>query len=591
MQTMELSTLGGLELSAVDAGAVDAGDPPDGGANDSGARDAAHEADAGKHDAHVEPDAHALDAAHEDAHHADAAREDAHARDGGRDAKSEDARAVDARGSDVEVHDAGPISPDFVADGERRLTEWITFSRASGIGEFDSPVYYETDLDSLWMGYRYAPVDDRPRYAAILSSLWADISASTVVAHGTLVGPYSRTLDFFRDHGDLEVALYLEGLRFGPPITFAGTLPDLDTVFALVNQAPGGFHPDHPTLCLSQGVREVRSTFDDGPSDAGNAGRQRYLYVTGDYALGSTSADYIPTPNNQDEAIVAEFPTFDMPVLTVLPDYFDAPGQPVIDGGTPLHLPLNPASAQLGGALLVLLRIDAHDPYYLGADGGRLHPKNLSTNIVFPAGADEVWLNGRDVDAAAPLAFGTTPTLVVRQGAGAVAVRVLESSGVECLATAPEGGLTGGAIRDRDSGPSAGYSLAQSFPDASFQNVGRVALYHLGTADMPSDTDGLAPCFARVALLVLAGSCDGPTCGSDLAAAVDYAEVHDTWDPVTGGWDVSASVLPPNGSAVVLHVTRTIEGDEAIPATRTVDDLPLVFDPLEVDDAGILIAP
>ncbi len=638
MQAMELSALGSLatadagtgpgdaghdarpdarkDASHEDAGHEDAGHEDagrqDGGHEDAGHEDAGHadagHADAGHADAaHVDAgfrDAAHDDAAHADAAHADAAHEDAAHRDAGhedaahgdaahKDAEREDAHVDAARVDGHAVHDARvdapPASYDFLADGALRLGDWVTFARQAGISEYDSPTYYETDLDSLWMGYRFAPADQQPIYGSILGTFWADISASTIVANGNIVGPYSRTLDFFRSHGDLEVALFLEGLRLGPAVTFSGSRPDFDTVFALINAAPGGFHPTHETLCLSQGTHEVRSTWAEGAPDAANAGRQRYAYLTPEFALGSTSDNYLGGAGGQDEPVQAQFPSFDMPVITVLPDYLDDPGVIIGGIGGPSHLALNPSAAQLGGAMLVLLRIDAVDPLYTTADGGPIPVVNLSTNIMFPAGADEVYVGGSDVDAAAPMSLGRTPTLVVRQGAGAVAVRVLDTTGLECPASAD---AAAGAILDRDSGASARYTPWQSFPDASIQNVGRLALYHVSTAALPESTASIAHCFARVALLVMGQACQGTTCAAELASAVDTAVVTDTWDPSTAIWAVSALVPDPDGGTTSLHVTRLVVGNPFLtPVTRLVDDASLPFAPLEVNGVPIPIAP
>ena len=115
--------------------------------------------------------------------------------------------------------------------------------------------------------------------------------------------------------------------------------------------------------------------------------------------------------------------------------------------------------------------------------------------------------------------------------------------------------------RRPDSGVSARFSVSEAFPDASIQNVGRLALYHASTAFLPADTVWLDTCFARVASSVVAQECQLPDCAAALAHAVDQAEVTDTWSPTTGTWDVAVVARGPDGGTVGMHVTRGMFGD------------------------------
>jgi hypothetical protein len=157
---------------------------------------------------------------------------------------------------------------------------------------------------------------------------------------------------------------------------------------------------------------------------------------------------------------------------------------------------------------------------------------------------------------------------------------VIATSAVECP--------SGAAITDIDSGPYASYSLSEGY-DASDQNVGRLALYHMSTAATPSFTGPLIPCFARVALLMVGEECQLAGCAASLAETLESAAVTDAWDPATGVWDVTVD-LPPIASAATgprqLHVRRVIGGDAGAGVVSEVNDAAVAFLPLQIGDAA-----
>ena len=165
-------------------------------------------------------------------------------------------------------------------------------------------------------------------------------------------------------------------------------MSEVKTLLGLTGASP--YSVPKASLCWAfLPEREVRSTWLKQPNDLGH---ERYAYFTPDYAIGSTSADYGGLANNQDMLLTAELPSSpDSAVISVLPDYLDAPGTSVKAGDfrKVTHLRLSPAAAQKGGAMLSLLRVPAKDPDYV-IDNHPVPVVNLSTNVIFPAQADEI---------------------------------------------------------------------------------------------------------------------------------------------------------------------------------------------------------
>jgi hypothetical protein len=464
--------------------------------------------------------------------------------------------------------------PSFVARGLARLEEWTAYTRENGIHEFDSPTYTEVDLESLLLAYHAGAGDlARRRAHAALDHVWAHVAASWFAGRDTVAGPASRTYDFLTGGGALSTSLYLEGLRAGPP----SPAPDVSRAILLADHLAGGYRPSGKSLCLSAlPAREVLSRH--GPP---GTGRDRTLYLTPDFAIGSASDDYNPKNlgSDQDQLLRADLASSpETPVISVLPDYLDAPGSSVQAGDFQkvTHLLMAPAAAQKAGAVLALLRVPAKDPAYRDVHGAPLGLVNLSTNVIFPADADEVRVDGALAPRSRDREVGPRPTLVVRIRTGAVAVGVLSASGLECAredGSVEERGAATIRLRPLH-GATAGRGASA-----------RLAVYHATT--LPEDRAELAPCFARVALLMVGERCEGEACAQDLGARVAAASraAVQTWDPRRGDWDVR--VRAPNGAD--LHVRRTVGRRERVVA-REVDGASVVFPPLSVNGTPVVLA-
>lgn len=455
-----------------------------------------------------------------------------------------------------------------------RMAAWTAFTQQNGIFEFDTSTYYNVDVQMLGLGARYA-VDDvtRKPFAAALGYFWADIAANTFFGRGSLAGPHSRSYDLLSARGSLETPMYLAGLRNARPSGGIAETPHL-----LAFTAPTWPVPTASLCAAADATREVRSTWVKKSTDVGH---ERYAYITPDYALGSTSADYGSDSNDQDMLLTAELPSNpSSAIVSVLPDYLDAPGTSEREGDFTkvTHLPLGAAAAQKGGAMLSLLRVPAKNPGYSGNAGEAVALVNLSTNIILPADADELLLDGLPASTTTDTLATALPTVTVRFGTGAVAVSVVAAHGLECpdstgkmVETAPA------EIHLEPYQPATGTSRPPP--------VMRLAIYHATT--LPQDTSS---CFARVALLWVADHCAGTGCAAALSAAAAKAAAAATsiWDSQTQAWSVGVATTTPEGPGPSLLVARTVS---PLSLTRKVDGQDMTFAPLSVNGMGIALGP
>jgi hypothetical protein len=112
----------------------------------------------------------------------------------------------------------------------------------------------------------------------------------------------------------------------------------------------------------------------------------------------------------------------------------------------------------------------------------------------------------------------------------------------------------------------------------------RVAVYH--STHVPADTAKWKPCFARLALLVVADRCDGEGCAAALGKAVSRAAAGAvaSWDPRTQAWSVSVHGATAAGPGPNLLVSR---GPSPRDMSRQVDGKEMVFAPLVVNGAPV----
>jgi hypothetical protein len=464
----------------------------------------------------------------------------------------------------------------FVAAGSGLLSQWGLFTADAGVSEYDSPTYAAVDLRVLESGYLFGPASLRSAFQEALDYVWKHVAASTVASRGSLVPPYSRTYDFFYGQGSLRDDLYLEGLAASP----LGH-PGLLAAFEVANERFSGYRPGPPVLCPAVAPeREVRSTWG---TSAATRGKERYLYVTPDFTLGSTSAPYSSSDliSDQDELVGGSLGASpSVPLLSAFGDYFDSPGGQSVASGDftkVTHLQTSPASAQLRGDLLVSLRVNATDPGYVDSSGNAVPLVNLATDVLLPADADDVIANGQPADLTQGTTLKDAPTVAVRMGAGVLAVSVVDASGLECAAS--------GAPIQEISSPTVELKRLTAATSSS-GGVARLVVYHDKT--LPTDTSTLNGCWARVALLVRGTSCSGSDPSScalafeeQTRAAARAAIV--SYDPNTRMYGVR--VPPAAAGSPDLYVARILAPDSLV--ARTVDGGALPFSPLEIDGTKV----
>jgi hypothetical protein len=460
------------------------------------------------------------------------------------------------------------------ADGE--LATWESTAKTGGVREFDSPTYSEVQLETLLLARQGAilagDTTARARVEGALAYLWSDFAANVFASRGTLAPPYSRTYDFACGQGATSYGLWLSGL-----VDAGSGAADLSMAAWLSTLADGGYRAPGGSLCwAAQPTRTIASEF----QQMAGTERNRYAYVTPDFSLGSATADYPVTGNIDDDLLVAgslvSSPA--TPLLSVVPDWLDAPLAPVQAGDFDkvTHLPLDPAVVQHEGALLLLARVPAADPDYVAGDGGIVALVNLTTNLIVPAQVDAVLVDGVDVDATQSGTASATPIVVAQNETGVMGMAVIAASGLDCADDAGTITETGAAHVDVLPLPVAGADPAL-----------RLAIRHLSAP--PSDAGALAPCFARVALLMVARHCDGSGCGADLSSdlATAVASAQSSFDTATGDWAVT--VQAPDGGPT-LHVARATAVPSTVTAT-TIDGVAPTWAPLSINGTVISLEP
>ncbi|MBV9864847.1 MAG: hypothetical protein JO316_05825 [Abitibacteriaceae bacterium] len=429
-------------------------------------------------------------------------------------------------------------------DGYTQFDQWLAYTRQNGIHEFDSPTYYGVDLNCLGLGYRYAARPEaHAKFRAALDYFWSDIAANFFAPNGSLAGPHSRNYDFLRSSGGLDLYLYVAGLRN----TQNTSKLDFEKTFLLVNlSGDKGYHPDAQVLSLSTlPERTVLQKWETAP------GAVRYNYITPDFAIGSTSANY----GAQDKLLTVELASpKNLPVISVVPDSFDEPygklKTPDRSGhNKPTHLPLSPVAVQAKGTLLALLDLDASKaPDFRGETG------TLATNVLLPLQADAITVDGVAVlpQTITEHTAHLNSVLGLRAGKTGVAIRIFRADG--CARQEPTF-----TLKTDQAGVQA--------------EVTRYVVYHYRGPAQKLKEEHL-----RVGLLMLAAHCDNDNDFQQLLQTVQNAHIEEQDDQTT--WRVTAQIgnLSLAAARDLAHRTllyRRINGQDFQPSNLSVngDDL------------------
>jgi hypothetical protein len=401
--------------------------------------------------------------------------------------------------------------------GYGELDRFQAYTATCGIHEFDSPTYYCTDLNSLYMGARYAK--NPAPFRTILDLFWRDVAENYFPAQGTLSGPHSRDYDFLTSAGGID--LYTWAAKLMPRFAFRSIDPEkVYVVAALQDNDTLSPPPNIPTVDVPRTVRAIW-----GPKP----GQDRINYIDRGFAIGSASADY----GAQDKLISVELSGAGVDI-TVVPDTTDQPyGKLKTKDSSghdkPTHLPLAPVCVQDKGLLLATLAVNPHKAGLLSS---------LATNVLLPANA-RIAVDGIPVASNAPFAQALTTGSVVTVATpdAVAAIRVFHADGA--------GGASAQLILKAD-------RLSLKY------GVIRFAAYaYQGASTTLADTQ------ARVGLLIEARNrmSDGDIAA--VASDLQGAKIDDTAGG--GAWQVSADVagrklaLSRDASTGAI-LSRSVEG-------------------------------
>ena len=308
--------------------------------------------------------------------------------------------------------------PATVAAGKGMLKDWIVFTRANGIGEFDSPTYSQTQISVVYDLYHNVQDPEvKAEAKLILDYYWTDLAANFFPGSGSLCGPYSRGYDFLTHDFNLSQIYYLNGI---PARISTDRVYLNDQVQIWIAAVWNDYTPPDAALALaSEPTRLILQR--SGPSP----GQDRTNEITPDFAIGSASHSY----GAQDRMVSAALAsTKDLPFINVVPDALDAPyGKiKVVDKGghSKIHHLVVPISAvQSEGQVLALLNL---------APGLKDPVSSVATDVIVPLKADALVVDGQPVDWGSGSVPLTDASVVgVREGNGAVAIRIFTAEAAE----------------------------------------------------------------------------------------------------------------------------------------------------------------
>jgi hypothetical protein len=299
------------------------------------------------------------------------------------------------------------------------LDQWIDYTRKNGIGEYNSPTYGETQINSADVAFSNTsnPVA-KARLGEVLDYLWADACASYYPPVQQVAGASSRDYDFIYGTGPLDRYFYIEGLRADLP---SSTLVN-DMSAPFCDAVEGLYRPSARILALAlEPQKSMVSGY--GPDEW----MDRTLYVTPAFSVGTAGAPYGP----QDREIGIRFGSGPkLPIVSVFLDAFDNPDGSVRvldkeNHSKPGHIRLTQAIAQDKGTVLAV--------YDLATNLGKTDYSTLGLDLILPAHTDGLWLDGKKVDDSDTTDHACTEqsVVVVREGKAALAARIFGVGGFE----------------------------------------------------------------------------------------------------------------------------------------------------------------
>jgi len=164
------------------------------------------------------------------------------------------------------------------SEGYARLDRFFSYTRTNGSHEFVSPTYTGVDLDGLVVIEAFCREQrGRTQARALLELFWTDVALNWFPPAQRLAGAHSRTYDFLRGLGYLDVQLTLNGWITAPPPR------DPDALYA----AQAKWHPPAALRAAAQVYpRLVRQSWGE------QAWHSRTHYLLPDITLSSSASSY-----------------------------------------------------------------------------------------------------------------------------------------------------------------------------------------------------------------------------------------------------------------------------------------------------------
>ena len=109
--------------------------------------------------------------------------------------------------------------PELLADGEKRIDDWINHVAAHGISEFNSPCYAAVSIFAFEWIYHYAPASTkslRDKTVEALNFLYADVLQQWHWQAGIQAGTHSRAYPYDVERGESLVAMLVFKQCGGP---------------------------------------------------------------------------------------------------------------------------------------------------------------------------------------------------------------------------------------------------------------------------------------------------------------------------------------------------------------------------------------
>ncbi len=306
--------------------------------------------------------------------------------------------------------DATKLAMDF-------LDRWFESTRRYGIGEYNSPTYMETQINCATLAYDCTTDPAaKEKFKHVLDVLWADACASYDPATQQLGGASSRDYGFMDGTGPVDRYFFLAGLRTIPPVTTL--LNDMSGPFC--DAVETDYRPDDRMLSLGRNVeKEFRCGVPwPGPWD------DRTYFSTAAFSLGSSATSY----DAQDRIVGLRFGSGKpLPVISVFLDPYDKPDGSVREKGKdnhgkPVHWKMNGITVQDRGTVVGIEDLSSNI---------RNETASLGLNLILPAHADGLWLDGVKIDPndRSDHPASASSIVIVREGNAAMAGRLFDVGG------------------------------------------------------------------------------------------------------------------------------------------------------------------